>query len=186
MEKGHKDILDIFLQMMDDARVTTGDGKTHSLKNWYIVLTSNVGSEKVIEGKKLKFHQIEKAVKGSLFAAGFRPEFLGRFNEILIFDKLGYETIRAIGELNINRVVKDLETHFAEKGFPIKLEVDDSVIELCVRNGSNTKLGARPMRNFVEKAIQDSIVHCLQHRIVPSGTLIAPKGENIIKILPKE
>jgi ATP-dependent Clp protease ATP-binding subunit ClpA len=184
MEKGHKDILDIFLQMMDDARVTTGDGYTHSLKNYYIILTSNVGSEKVMEAKKMKFAQIEKAVKLALAAENFRPEFLGRFNEILVFKSLDYDVIREIGILNINRVTHNQITQFDERGFPIELKIDPSVIELCVMKGSNRKLGARPMRNYVEKAVQDAIVDCLQNRQVPSGNLIAEDG--ILKIVPEK
>ena len=143
-------------------------------------MTSNVGSEKVIENKRMKFYQIEKAVKLSLINEGFRPEFIGRFNEVIVFDKLSYDVIREIGLINLTREIKRIEKHFLDMGKEIKLELDDSVIELCVMNGSNTRLGARPMRNYVEKSLQDAVTDCLLNNSEPSGKLVAQTDKIII------
>ena len=156
MEKAFRDILDIFLQMMDDARVTTGSGITHDLRDFYIVLTSNVGADKLMNSRRLNFNTIERSIKMTLSQHGFRDEFVGRFSEVIVFKKLDYDALREIAILNIEREKKRLEAVLAEKyGQDLCLDLGEDIVDLVVREGTNARLGARPIRNFVEKTFQD-------------------------------
>ena len=156
MEKAHRDILDIFLQMMDDARLTTGTGITHDLRNFYIVLTSNIGADKLMNSRRLNFNTIEKSIKMTLSQHGFRDEFIGRFSEVIVFKKLEYDALREIAILNINREKKRLEKVLAERyGACISLDLGSEIVDLVIREGTNARLGARPIRNYVEKTFQD-------------------------------
>ena len=158
MEKANRDILDIFLQMMDDARVTTGLGVTHDLKGFYIVLTSNVGADKLMNSRRLNLNTIEKSIKMTLSQHGFRDEFIGRFSEVLVFKKLEYDALREIAILNINREKKRLEKVLAERyGAGISLNLGSDIVDLVIREGTNARLGARPIRNYVEMTFQEKL-----------------------------
>ena len=180
MEKAHRDMLDIFLQMMDDARLTTGTGYTHDLRSFYIVLTSNVGADKLMNAKRLNFSTIEKSIKMTLSQHGFRNEFIGRFNEVIVFKMLDYDTMREIAELNIKREVKRLNKVLTERySKPVVLDPTPSIIDLTVLEGTNARLGARPIRNFVETAMQDAISKRILANKIPQGRVTA-KGSNFV------
>lgn len=174
MEKAHNDMMDIFLQMMDDARLTTGTGVTHDLSQFYIVLTSNLGSDKLMNSKRLNFSTIENSVKSTLKQAGYRDEFTGRFSEILVFKMLDYDTMREIAELNIDREFKRVEKVLSKRFDQlVTLEKTSEIIDLVVMEGTNARLGARPIRNFVETSLQNSIVEKLLQDEIPSGKVIS-------------
>ena len=173
MEKAHPDMLDIFLQMMDDARLTTGTGRTHDLSSYYIVLTSNVGADKLMNARRLNFSTIEKSVLATLTQYGFRNEFLGRFNEKIVFKMLDYDTMREIAELNINRELKRMEELLTGKyGRRVELNKTSQIIDLTVMEGTNVRLGARPIRNFVETAVQDAVAEKIFAGEIPEGKVI--------------
>jgi ATP-dependent Clp protease ATP-binding subunit ClpB len=181
MEKAHKDMLDIFLQIMDDARVTTGTGVTHKLSGYYVVLTSNVGAEKIMNAKKLNFATIERTVRLMLTQKGFRPEFIGRFQEVLVFNKLSFDVMREIAELNLNREISRVINFFKKvHNKNILLEKTPDALELCVMQGSNTRLGARPMRNFVEKSLQDAVAEHLLKNKYPSKAQIIVQNNKLV------
>lgn len=173
IEKAHLDMKDIFLQMMDDARLTTGTGLTHNLSEFYIVLTSNIGADKLINSRRLNFSTIEKSIIATLSQYGFRDEFLGRFNEVLVFKMLDYDTLREIAVLNLDRELKRLGTLLSEK-FSQKITLLDSpeVIDLIVLEGTNNRLGARPIRNYVESSIQNAVAEKLLSGEIPAGKLV--------------
>ena len=181
MEKAHRDMLDIFLQMMDDARLTTGTGLCHDLRNYYIVLTSNVGADKLMNARRLNFSTIEKSIKMTLSQHGFRNEFIGRFNEVIVFKMLDYDTMREIATLNVSREVKRLSKVLSEKyNKNILLEPTPSIIDLTVMEGTNTRLGARPIRNFVETAMQNAVSNKILTGQIPQGRVTAHKSEFVI------
>ena len=160
MEKAHRDMLDIFLQILDDARLTTGTGVTHDLSSFYIVLTSNVGADKLMNSRRLNFTTIEKSVLSAVRQAGFRDEFIGRFSETIVFKRLEYDTLKEIAELNIDREILRLNLVLQEKyGVSFKLEKSPEMVEQVVLKGTNARLGARPIRNYVEKMLQDYLIH---------------------------
>ena len=179
MEKAHKDVLLIFLQILDDARITTGKNTLHNLNNFYIILTSNIGSEMLMKGKRLSQQQIEDLIAKKVIAAGYPPEFLGRFNEVICYKRLSNEVIRDIATYMIQQEVKRLKE---QKG--IELNYTEDFIELGVMQGSNTQLGARPMRSWVSKTVQTAITDKLLAQESPHGDIIINKKEMTVSISP--
>lgn len=174
IEKSHRDLKDIFLQMMDDARLTTGTGLVHDLSSFYIVMTSNIGADKLINSRKLNFSTIEKSIKSSLSHQGFRDEFTARFNEILVFKMLDYDTMREIAALSIDREFKRISKVLSKSlNMEINLVDTPEVIDLTVMEGTNNRLGARPIRNFVETSIQNAVAEKLLKGEIPSGKVTA-------------
>ena len=180
MEKANRDILDIFLQMMDDARVTTGSGVTHDLKNFYIVLTSNVGADKLMNSRRLNFNTIEKSIKMTLSQHGFRDEFIGRFSEVLVFKQLDYDTLREIAIINLKREKLRLEKILSEKFGSVTLDLDPSLVDLVVMEGTNSRLGARPVRNFVETSFQNAIAQKILENGRLCGRVVVNKSKFVI------
>ena len=173
MEKASREILDIFLQMMDDARITTGTGLTHCLNGYYIVMTSNVGADKLINSRRLNFATIEKSIKASLSQYNFRDEFLARFNEVLVFKVLDYDTLRQIAILNIDQEVKRM-CDLLSKEYSRKMVLVKSLglIDWVIMEGTNSTLGARPLRNYIETAIQNAVAQRVLGGKSPEGILV--------------
>ena len=185
MEKASREVLDIFLQMMDDARITTGTGLTHCLSGFYIVMTSNVGADKLINSRRLNFATIEKSIKASLSQYNLRDEFLARFNEVLVFKVLDYDTLREIAILILDQELKRmcalLSKEYSRKMVLVKsLELIDWVI----MEGTNSALGARPLRNYIETAIQNAVAQRVLSGKKPEG-LLAVEHSGVVIITPK-
>lgn len=167
MEKAHRDILDIFLQMLDDARLTTGTGVLHDLSSFYVVLTSNIGADKLVNSRRLNFTTIEKSIISTLSQHGFRDEFLVRINETLVFKMLDYDALREIAELNIDRELSRLNKILKEKySSDFRLEKTQELIDQTVMEGTNARLGARPIRNYVEMTLQSAIFGKLLDEVI--------------------
>ena len=141
IEKAHPDIYNILLQIMDDGRLTDGQGRTVDFKNTIIIMTSNLGTQFVDQS------DYENRVQDEL-KHHFRPEFLNRIDEIIIFSPLKFEDIEKIVELELKKTAKSLE----EKG--IKLKVDDSAKSLLARKGYNPTYGARPLRQAIRREVE--------------------------------
>ncbi|MGE9268105.1 MAG: AAA family ATPase [Verrucomicrobiales bacterium] len=150
IEKAHPEILDVFLQILDAARVTVATGNTLDFSNYYLVLTSNIGSANLVDLQYSSFSTIERHV---LLAARtiLRPEIFARVTERLVFKPLTYEIQLKIAELFIER-----ELCFMKKQGH-QLFADESVLPLVIKMGFDSKLGARPLRDTVEKLIGDAV-----------------------------
>lgn len=149
LEKAHPDILNVFLQVMDDGRLTDGAGRTVDFTNVIIIATSNAGTAQIQEGLRagMNIDQIKEKVLDQILKSYFKPEFLNRFDGIVVFRPLEFEQVVAIAELELRKVAKQLAT----KG--ITLQADPAAIEELAREGFNPELGARPLR----RAIQDKV-----------------------------
>ena len=180
IEKAHPDIFNILLQILDDGRITDSHGKTVSFENTIIIMTSNAGSDQrsnVVgfneedEGITLK---IERALKGL-----FRPEFLNRVDETVIFKELKPdELIRIIGLM-----LEDLNDGLSEKN--IKLEVSDDAKKVILDKSYKKEYGARPMRRYIERHIEDSLAQKLISGELSSGDtalVTAEDGELKVEI----
>ena len=150
MEKAHPLVLDLFLQMLDAGRITLADGKTKSLNNYYIVFTSNVGSADAMRMESSAFATIERTVLRRVDQT-LRPELVARINEKFVFDRLAYTIQREICEQMVEREVDRLSA----MGY--NLVITPSTIELLVREGYHRTLGARPMRNTVDRFFQNLV-----------------------------
>ncbi|KKS75605.1 MAG: Negative regulator of genetic competence clpC/mecB, partial [candidate division WWE3 bacterium GW2011_GWA2_42_9] len=161
IEKAHPDTFNALLQIMEDGRLTDSKGRTVDFKNTILILTSNVGSELLrrkdigfIEDKKKSHEEVEIAADRRIFGIlkdSFKPEFLNRIDEIVVFTSLGKEDIREITLRMLDKTRKML----AEQ--QLTLEVSDKAIEYLVENGYSEEYGARPLRRLVQKEVENAI-----------------------------
>ena len=153
IEKAHPDVFNIFLQIMDDGRLTDGKGRTVDFRNTVIIMTSNIGSSFLqAEGlrSKAEFEEASKQVMNALHAH-FKPEFLNRVDDIIIFSPLGKEQLVKIIELRL----EDVRRLLAER--KISLELTDAAKDLLFNEGFDPNFGARPLKRAIQKLIQDPL-----------------------------
>ncbi|AIQ96769.1 ATP-dependent chaperone ClpB [Prochlorococcus sp. MIT 0801] len=167
IEKAHKDVFNILLQILDEGRVTDGQGRTTNFKNTIIILTSNLGSE-LIADKDMTNNlstNIDELINQEL-KSNFRPEFLNRLDEIINFEPLKKETLLKVVNLQLNRLRERLEA----KG--IELEIDDNVLSLITEIGYNPSYGARPLKRVIQKEIESEIAKYILKGKYKNGSTI--------------
>jgi ATP-dependent Clp protease ATP-binding subunit ClpB len=173
IEKAHRLIWDLFLQMLDAARITLNDHRTYDLSGFYLVCTSNIGSHRLLRPTRLPFTTLERAVISELHRF-FRPELVGRFDEKIVFKPLSPDTQREIGQFAIFEEL----ARFRQKGFDLR--VSEEAFEFLVRRGIHKAFGARPMKKTVQKFIGDAIAQALKSGAQPSGTLaVSPLADHL-------
>jgi len=148
IEKAHHDVFNVLLQVLDDGRITDGQGRTVDFKNTVIIMTSNIGSQFITEETSSEGRS--RLVMDAL-RQHFRPEFLNRVDEIIIFDRLKDEDLKKIVEIQLRRLTKRLE---AQK---ITLELTDAAKEQIAREGYDPVYGARPLKRAIQKEILDPL-----------------------------
>ncbi len=148
IEKAHPDVFNVLLQLLDDGRITDGQGRTVDFKNTVLIMTSNIGSRHILDASNAE--QREASVLEAL-RGHFRPEFLNRIDDIIIFDRLSDEDLHQIVKLQITRLQRRLESQRRS------LEVDDSVLALIAREGYDPVYGARPLKRAVQRKILDPL-----------------------------
>jgi ATP-dependent Clp protease ATP-binding subunit ClpB len=153
-EKAHPRVLDILLQLLDAARITVATGQTLDFSGFYVWLTSNIGSAELMSLQHSNDATLERHVLSRAQQA-LRPEIFARINEKLVFNRLGYEHQLEIAGKFLSREMEFL----AARGH--KLELDKTVLPFLVRKGFHPKLGARPMRDAVEKLVGDAVAEKL-------------------------
>ncbi len=153
IEKAHPDVFNILLQVLDDGRITDSQGRTVDFKNTIIILTSNLGSDYILEGIQENGEISEEAKQkvSELLKRSFRPEFLNRLDEIVFYKPLMKNEISKILEL----LIKDLEKRLEDKH--IKLELTQSAKDYLINNGYDEVYGARPLKRFVQKKLETLI-----------------------------
>jgi ATP-dependent Clp protease ATP-binding subunit ClpB len=165
IEKAHPDVFNVLLQILEDGRLTDGKGRTVDFRNTVLVMTSNVGSTAIFE---LAHRDPERARKEAMEAlrAAFRPEFINRIDEIVIFNPLGKEQLERIVGLLLRSVQKLL----AER--QITLELTPAAQELLVREGYDPAYGARPLRRTIQRMIQDPLaLQILEGKVLPGDRI---------------
>jgi ATP-dependent Clp protease ATP-binding subunit ClpB len=161
IEKAHPDVFNVLLQILEDGRLTDGKGRTVDFRNTVLVMTSNVGSTTIFE---LSAKDPEKARKEAMDAlrAAFRPEFINRIDEIVIFNPLGKEQLRRI----VGMLLKSVEKLLAER--QITLELTPAAQDLLLREGYDPAYGARPLRRTIQRMIQDPLaMQILEGKVLP-------------------
>lgn len=160
IEKAHEDVFNILLQILEDGRLTDSQGRVTNFNNTIIIMTSNVGARAISDGKKLGFSKGEevtseyKDIKKNVMEElkrTFRPEFLNRVDDIIVFHQLTKENIKEIVDIMIRNLALRLETK------EIFIEVDDDVREFIVKKGFDITYGARPLRRAIQNEIEDFI-----------------------------
>ncbi|MBO6975354.1 MAG: AAA family ATPase [Prochlorococcus marinus CUG1435] len=152
IEKAHKDIVDILLQVLDDGIITDGQGRTINFKNSIIVLTSNLGSQSIndLSVRKEDENEIKKVVDNEL-KKFFKPEFLNRLDEIVIFNNLELNDIKEIAKIQLH----NLEKRLNKKN--LKFKITDEAINQLVENSFDHTYGARPLKRIIQKQIETKI-----------------------------
>ena len=169
IEKAHPDVFNVLLQVLDDGRITDSQGRTVDFKNTIIILTSNIGSVHMLDGidEKGNFSpECEKAVMGEL-RASFRPEFLNRLDEIIMFKPLTKDNITGI----IDLMVADLNKRLTEREVTIRLT--SAAKDYIVENGYDPMYGARPLRRYLQKTVET-----LSAKLILSGNV--DTGDEIV------
>ena len=192
IEKAHPDVFNIMLQILDDGRLTDSKGRLVSFKNTIIIMTSNVGASMITSTQKLgfsvsnddkkdKYEKLKDTVMEELKKA-FRPEFLNRIDEIIVFSHLSKEEIRQIVDL----MLKDLFKRLDER--ELTIEVGDDVKDYLAKEGYSEAYGARPLRRVIQKKIEDVLAEeILTGNYKPKDVLVmSMEGEDKIKISKKE
>jgi len=177
IEKAHPDVFNALLQILDDGRMTDGKGRTVDFKNTVIIMTSNVGSQWIYElaGKDNK--EMESRVLDALRST-FRPEFLNRIDEIVIFNSLGTEEIKKIVDIQIAHLSRRLE------GNKITLSLTDRAREFLAKTGFDPVYGARPLKRTIQHMIQDPLAVKILDGSVKDGdrvTVDVEKGEVVFR-----
>ena len=175
IEKAHRLIWDLFLQMLDAARITLADHRTYDLSGFYIVCTSNIGSQQLLRPTRLPFATLERAIVSELHRF-FRPELIGRFDEKIVFKPLSPDTQREIGRL----VISEELARFRNQGF--ELSVSEDAFEFLVRRGIHKVLGARPMKKTIQKFIGDANRDAMKSSLPLQGTVTVSDVTNALKL----
>ena len=163
VEKAHNDVFNILLQVLDDGRLTDGQGRTVDFRNTVVIMTSNLGSD-LIQGNQTESYDEMKALVMSVVSQHFRPEFINRIDETVVFHPLNKDNIRAIAEIQLKRLINRMES----RGYV--LHFTDSTLNFISEIGYDPIYGARPLK----RAIQQEIENPLAQQIL-SGSLLPEK-----------
>ncbi|MEI8154665.1 MAG: AAA family ATPase, partial [Hyphomicrobiales bacterium] len=167
IEKAHPDVFNVLLQVLDDGRLTDGQGRTVDFRNTLIVMTSNLGSEYLVnqpEGQDVE--AVRDQVMGEV-RASFRPEFLNRVDEIILFHRLQRENMGAIVDIQMKRLAKLLEDR------KITVSLDAKAREWLAEKGYDPAYGARPLKRAIQKAVQDPLAELILSGNVKDGEAVA-------------
>ena len=190
IEKAHPDVFNILLQVLDDGHITDSQGRKVDFCNTVIIMTSNAGAQAIIDPKKLGFNAKEdaagdyKRMKSNVMneiKLIFRPEFLNRIDEILVFHPLDKEQMRKI----VSMMCRELARR-AKDQLGIKLEIRDSVKSHIVETGTDKKYGARPLRRAVQNQLEDKLAEALLNgEITRDSEVAVGMSKKEIKFIPK-
>ena len=170
VEKAHPEVFDILLQVLDDGRLTDGQGRTVDFRNVILVLTSNLGSQFLVD-QTISEESKEEAVMSAVRAA-FKPEFLNRLDDIVLFDALSLTELGSIVELQIDR----LRDRLADRR--IRLAVTPAALEWLAFEGYDPAYGARPLRRLIQRQIGDELARLMLGGDVTDGAIVrVDRGE---------
>jgi ATP-dependent Clp protease ATP-binding subunit ClpC len=186
IEKAHPDVFNILLQILEDGRLTDSQGRTVDFRHAIVIMTSNIGAQEIARNTPLGFavsddetgityEDMKNRIMGELKKV-FRPEFLNRIDEVVVFHKLTKEEIKTIVELLLRRIRESL----AER--ELQLELTEDAKDLLVDKGWDPSMGARPLRRAIQRYIEDPLADfVLKAELTPGATVMverAPDGED--------
>ncbi|HJV35564.1 ATP-dependent chaperone ClpB [Geomonas sp.] len=177
IEKAHPEVFNVFLQILDDGRLTDGQGRTVDFKNAVIIMTSNLGSHLIQQYGAGDYHRMQKEVM-EVLRQSFKPEFLNRVDEIVIYHALPLDKIKEIVVIQL----QSLKDRLAERG--VGLEVTEQAREYLAREGNYAAYGARPLKRLLQRKIQDPLALMLLEGKFASGDVvlvdISPAGDSLV------
>ena len=170
IEKAHQDVFNVLLQILDDGRLTDSQGRTVDFRNTVIIMTSNIGSHMILErAGALEVEENQSQLETDVLRElqqHFRPEFLNRVDDIVVFRPLSQALIKQIVDLQLRRVDKIT----AELGF--KLDVSEKAKEFLAREGYDPAFGARPLKRAIQRRLQDPLAMQLLGNDIPEGSRV--------------
>ena len=183
IEKAHPDVFNILLQVLDDGRITDSQGRTVDFKNTILILTSNIGSQELLDGIDSEGN-IEKSAEDEVMEelrGSFRPEFLNRLDEIILFKPLTKENIGGI----IKLLMKDLNHRLEDR--EIQVELTEAAEQYVVDNGYDPAYGARPLKRYLQKHVETlAAKEMLSQNIVAGDTMVIDLEDGALKAEKKE
>jgi ATP-dependent Clp protease ATP-binding subunit ClpB len=166
IEKAHAEVFNVFLQILDDGRLTDSQGRTVDFRNAVVIMTSNIGSQFILErAGSGDWEGVEETVRAEMHRH-FRPEFLNRVDDIIVFHPLSREELVRIVDLQLGRV-----QHLAGE-LGVRLEVSDEAKRRLADEGFDPAFGARPLKRVIQRRIQDPLALRLLEEEVPEGTVV--------------
>ena len=180
IEKAHPDVFNVLLQLLDDGRLTDGKGKIVDFKNTIVIMTSNIGSEIILEDPQLS-DTTKEAVLDEM-KHRFKPEFLNRIDDIIIFKSLGKDSVKNIIKLILEDINHKLKEQF------IKVEFTDNALDFIVNEAYDPAYGARPLKRFVQKDIETNLSKMILSNEIPENStiLIDSDGEKLTYTVKKQ
>ncbi|GCE48158.1 ATP-dependent Clp protease ATP-binding subunit ClpB [Thermosporothrix hazakensis] len=164
IEKAAPEVFNVLLQLLDDGRLTDGQGRTVDFKNCIVIMTSNVGTSWLPQYEKLDEDQLQREVRQRLREEGFRPEFINRIDEIIVFHSIGREQVKHIVDIQINR----LRPRLAERH--VTLRLTDAAKDLLAQEGYDPQFGARPLKRVIQREIENRIARGLLDGTIRDGS----------------
>jgi ATP-dependent Clp protease ATP-binding subunit ClpB len=178
VEKAHPEVFNVLLQVLDDGRLTDGQGRTVDFKNTVIIMTSNIGSQWIMELAGKDYEEMKRRVIEAV-KLHFKPEFLNRIDEMIIFRSLTVEDIKRIADVQLSYMSKRVE----EKG--IELTFSDKLKEMIAKEGYDPVYGARPLKRLIQKKLQDALAMLILKGEVKEGDKVTvdvnAKGDVVFK-----
>jgi len=180
VEKAHPDVFNILLQVLDDGRLTDGHGRTVDFRNTVIVMTSNLGSDRIQEmmsdesANDTSYEAVKSSVLG-IVSKHFRPEFINRIDELVVFHPLAKEQVRGIAEIQLQLLEKRLQDN------QLRLELGEGVLDKLANLGFDPVYGARPLKRAIQNWLENPLAqHVLSGDFVPGDIIVAAlDGENL-------
>jgi ATP-dependent Clp protease ATP-binding subunit ClpB len=180
IEKGHPEVLNVLLQLLDDGRLTDGKGRTVDFKNAVVIMTSNLGSQFIAEHTGDLSEGVRREVTGAL-RQQFRPEFLNRIDEIIFFHALGIEHMKKIVDIQVRGLLKRLEDR------KIHVELSDAAKDFIVSEGYDPMYGARPLKRTIQRRVLDPLaMRVLEGEFREGDHLVVDVGDNGLTFVKKQ
>lgn len=175
VEKAHPDVFNILLQVLDDGRLTDGQGRTVNFTNTIVIMTSNIGSSCIQDWDGKAFGALETSLR-QVLRTHFKPEFLNRIDDIVIFDRISRENMGKIVEVQLAKIIKQIKT-----SKDISLEISPAVNKLLAEDGYDPIFGARPLKRLIQTKILDPLALEIIEGKVKEGQVVKaiPKSEKI-------
>ena len=169
IEKAHKDVFNILLQILDDGRITDSQGRTVDFKNTIIIMTSNLGSEYILENVENSHELVMNELRQT-----FKPEFINRIDEIIVFKSLDKNVIYEI----LDKIIKDIEKRLSDK--QLKIVLTDKAKNYIVENSYDSRYGARPIKRFITKTVENLIANeIINNDVKYNSTITIDANDNL-------
>jgi ATP-dependent Clp protease ATP-binding subunit ClpB len=178
VEKAHPDVFNVLLQVLDDGRITDGQGRTVDFKNTVLIMTSNIGSQFIMEDLPVeeRNRRVQEALRGH-----FRPEFLNRIDEIIIFDRLDASQITSIVDIQLQRLLTRLQKQ------NLTLILDEAARKFLAKEGYDPAYGARPLKRVIQREILDPLsLEILDGKFLEGDHITATEKDNRLVFLRPE